>query len=198
MCFYRCILIIVSSMPAIPSAVGSRDPSWRCPFGGSSCAMAGNKPVRKSCHKQIRLRPAAATATTSKESQAALNAPDRWHAAVWRMVQVVPAGRVASYGDIARALGAPAHSRHVGKALRNLSPGNFEGRGTVPWWRVLNSSGCVSPRICDITASGSRSQQQNLLEAEGVEFVTQFGPPRLSNFAMIRWQFEDVLESGNV
>ena len=66
--------------------------------------------------------------------------------------QEVPVGRVVTYGDIAYALGSPAHARHVGKAFGELPPGppgNFEGRGPVlslslSLSPVLSVSPCLS------------------------------------------------------
>eukprot|EP00929_Paragymnodinium_shiwhaense_P065911 TRINITY_DN33017_c0_g2_i2.p2 TRINITY_DN33017_c0_g2~~TRINITY_DN33017_c0_g2_i2.p2 ORF type:complete len:201 (+),score=24.83 TRINITY_DN33017_c0_g2_i2:54-656(+) len=129
--------------------------------------------------------------------KASLRAPDRWHAAVWSKVQDVPEGHLSTYGDIARALGSPEHSRHVGKALGALAPhDDFEGRGQVPWWRIVNSSGRISHRGCDLTAQGSGSHQRNRLEAEGVEFgtaaATAFlgGGASIRGFAERRWEFD--------
>merc|ERR1712064_84871 len=105
--------------------------------------------------------------------------PDAWHAAVWQMVQEVPHGRV---------------SRHVGKALRSLRPGDFGGRGPVPWWRIVNSSGGVSFREGDIVSTGSTSEQQNLLIGEGVTFspAARAGS-RIRSFVDLRWSHSSSL-----
>lgn len=50
-------------------------------------------------------------------------------------VQMIPVGRVASYGDIGRLAGVGP--RYVGNVLRRYG-------SDVPWWRVTNASG-VSP-----------------------------------------------------
>ncbi|MDN5569673.1 MAG: MGMT family protein [Propionibacteriaceae bacterium] len=47
-------------------------------------------------------------------------------------VAMIPAGRVASYGDIGRVAGVGP--RRVGSILR-------EHGDEVPWWRVLSASG---------------------------------------------------------
>lgn len=78
-------------------------------------------------------------------------------AAVYRLVRRVPRGRVITYGGVARALGRPGAARAVGHAMRRCPPG-------VPWHRVVNARGGISPR-----GSGSGMLTQRLrLEAEGV------------------------------
>jgi methylated-DNA-protein-cysteine methyltransferase related protein len=89
------------------------------------------------------------------------------------VVRGVPAGRVASYGDVAAAAGRPGAARAVGRALRSLPDGS-----DVPWWRVINGRGVVS-----IPRSGlAAGLQRTLLEGEGIEFdeagrvdMTRFG-----------------------
>jgi len=51
---------------------------------------------------------------------------------VLRAVELVPTGRVATYGDIAAIVGIGP--RHVGNVLARWGHG-------VPWWRVTNSKG---------------------------------------------------------
>jgi len=54
---------------------------------------------------------------------------------IWKTVQAVPAGRVASYGQIADLAGLPGRARLVGKSL-GLAPANLK----LPWYRILRSS----------------------------------------------------------
>lgn len=55
---------------------------------------------------------------------------------IWLTVCAVPAGRIATYGDIAARAGMPGAARRVGAALRKLP------RGTaIPWHRIVNASG---------------------------------------------------------
>ncbi len=77
------------------------------------------------------------------------------------VIRKIPHGRVATYGQVAALAGLPRHARHVGAALRNL-----DDEGAVPWHRVVNASGRVSPRD-DPTCSAI---QRALLEQEGVRF----------------------------
>lgn len=83
------------------------------------------------------------------------------HAAFIAVIRGIPPGWVMSYGAIARAAGLPRHARHVGVALK-LHVGGDE----VPWWRVVNGEGRISPRGLD----GSDDLQRVLLEGEGVAF----------------------------
>lgn len=77
------------------------------------------------------------------------------------MVRRIPRGRVATYGQVAELAGLDGHARQVGYALHHLP-----AKSDVPWHRVLNARGEVSPR----TAGDSHELQRLLLEGEGVEF----------------------------
>ena len=68
----------------------------------------------------------------------------------------IPAGRVASYGQIARLIGLPACSRLVGRVLSQA-----ELYGDYPCYRALYHEGALV---------ASFAAQRELLEAEGVEF----------------------------
>ena len=79
----------------------------------------------------------------------------------YQQVRKLPRGRVASYGQIAELAGFEGHARQVGYALHAL-PAN----SGVPWHRVVNARGEISPR----SAGDSHELQRVLLEAEGVKF----------------------------
>ncbi|MCR9244231.1 MAG: MGMT family protein [bacterium] len=81
-----------------------------------------------------------------------------FHDQVHEVVHRVPAGMVASYGDVARALGSVNVARHVGWALAALPPGS-----DVPWWRIVDSKG----RLARPGTAAAR-RQMKLLLAEGV------------------------------
>ena len=85
---------------------------------------------------------------------------------VYLVVQQIPRGKVASYGQVAAILGAPRAARTVGWALASLRESNED---QVPWQRVINSQGRVSIR----NLRHGVEEQQTLLEAEGVEFDTR-------------------------
>lgn len=87
-----------------------------------------------------------------------LDSYDRIYAAVRR----IPPGRVATYGQIAVVAGLPRQPRLVGYAMHALPNGTG-----VPWHRVINAQGRVSPRS-DRGAGSVR--QRLLLESEGVRF----------------------------
>ena len=72
------------------------------------------------------------------------------------VVEEIPEGRVASYGQIARLIGRERNSRLVGKVL-SMS----EFYGDYPCHRVVNHAGRTAPGF---------TAQRNLLEAEGVRF----------------------------
>jgi methylated-DNA-protein-cysteine methyltransferase-like protein len=86
--------------------------------------------------------------------------------AVWALVRQIPAGKVSTYGQIAARIPVPPGvSAEDFKALRARWVGQAmaECPANVPWQRVINSEGKISPR------PGADLQRQ-LLEAEGVVF----------------------------
>ena len=84
--------------------------------------------------------------------------PSRY-ARIYALAREVPAGRVASYGQIARMAGCTA--RMAGYAMAALPAGS-----DVPWHRVINSQGSISAR----RGGGGEARQRRLLESEGVRF----------------------------
>lgn len=90
--------------------------------------------------------------------------------AVYRAVQEIPEGKVTSYGHIAKLIGTPQRPRQVGICLKHLphDPGARHHSGNVPWQRVINSKGVISPRS---QPSGARNQAA-VLQAEGVTVST--------------------------
>lgn len=91
---------------------------------------------------------------------------DEFYARVWDLVRQVPAGKVTTYGNIAKMLPPPRGveietykafgPRWVGGAMANCPE-------DVPWQRVINSKGEISQR------PGAGRQKELLLE-EGVVF----------------------------
>lgn len=79
---------------------------------------------------------------------------------VYWLVCRIPIGRVMTYGDIAVALGAPRGARVVGSALRRCPDPD-----TVPWQRVVNARGGISPR----NPEQQVRIQAKLLKQEGIE-----------------------------
>lgn len=95
---------------------------------------------------------------------------------VLAVVAAVPAGRVATYGQVADLAGAPGSARRVGRVLYGLRDREAE---VLPWQRVVNARGGISTYKI-----GSGELQRALLEAEGVIFTAD-GRIDLSRF---RWQ----------
>ncbi len=93
-------------------------------------------------------------------------ARDSFFLNVWKIVRMVPPGKVSTYGQIASYIPTPEgvlpddylanRARWVGHAMA-ASPGD------VPWQRVINAQGKISAR------QGAK-EQRKLLEAEGVVF----------------------------
>ncbi len=93
---------------------------------------------------------------------------------IYSVVRRIPAGKVATYGQVARLAELPGHARQVGYALAALS------RDDVPWQRVVNAKGEISPRAF----GGADELQRALLEEEGVEFTSS---GRI-DFKRFRWR----------
>lgn len=99
-----------------------------------------------------------------------------FRAQVLYWVSQIPAGKVATYGQIAALAGKPRAPRQVGGILRGLK--NSED---LPWYRVINAQGSISTyRV------GVGELQQHLLETEGIVFKA--GRCDLRRFA---WQATD-------
>jgi methylated-DNA-[protein]-cysteine S-methyltransferase len=82
---------------------------------------------------------------------------------VWALCRQVPAGKVTTYGEIARAIGTRAY-RAVGNALNKNPYGavNCRGREMVPCHRVVDANGHLHG-----FAHGLRKKAQ-LLKKEGI------------------------------
>ena len=74
-------------------------------------------------------------------------------------MQLIPLGKVASYGQIADLAGLPGRERLVGKSL-GFVPKNMD----VPWYRVLRSNG----QIAFPTGSEQSQKQTGFLQQEDV------------------------------
>jgi methylated-DNA-protein-cysteine methyltransferase-like protein len=77
---------------------------------------------------------------------------------VVRLIRDIPAGRVMTYGQIARHAGGPRGARQVVRILHAMS-----GRHGLPWHRVVNARGEVA-----IPDAVGRETQIGLLRREGV------------------------------
>jgi len=79
---------------------------------------------------------------------------------VIKEIKRIPAGRVASYGQIAALAGSPRAAITVGKILAGVSQ-----KENLPWQRVINSKGYISIVNMDYPAE----LQAKLLQSEGVK-----------------------------
>lgn len=88
----------------------------------------------------------------------------------------IPYGRVASYGQIARMIGAPRAARQVGWAMRRCPD-------DLPWQRVVMADG-------SITGGSYAELRRAKLEAEGVKFTTD----GRADMRACRWNGRDAAE----
>ena len=79
---------------------------------------------------------------------------------IYTIVRLIPAGQVSTYGDIASIVG-DCTARMVGYAMAAA-----DAHGDVPWHRVINAQGKISPR----GDGGGEVLQRARLEDEGLIF----------------------------
>jgi methylated-DNA-[protein]-cysteine S-methyltransferase len=90
---------------------------------------------------------------------------------VYELLLEIPAGKVSTYGDLAKSLGKPLASREIGRILgRNPNPIK------VPCHRIVNSDGTLGGYFY-----GS-NRKKELLEKEGISFSHK----TLNNFKDVR------------
>jgi O-6-methylguanine DNA methyltransferase len=90
---------------------------------------------------------------------------------VYNLLLKIPAGKVSTYGDLAKALGNPLASREIGRILgRNPNPIR------VPCHRIVMSDGKVGGY------SYGSDRKRELLEKEGISF----GNGIVSDFKTVR------------
>lgn len=76
--------------------------------------------------------------------------------AVYRVLANIPAGKLASYGQVADLAGLPKQARRVGRILSQLP------RDTrLPWYRVVNANGKIS---FPVNTEGYRRQLAHLVD----------------------------------
>ena len=105
------------------------------------------------------------------------SATDAWYASgpmqerIYLVVRQIPAGKVSTYGDIAAIVGE-CTARMVGYAMAAAND-------TVPWHRVINAQGKISPR----GDGGGEQIQRTRLEEEGIGFSSE----GKVNLRLVRW-----------
>lgn len=95
-------------------------------------------------------------------------------AAFYAIIKDIPAGKVATYGQIARLAGMPRRARTVGYAVAGCQD------PSVPCHRVVDRFGGTKAAF-DVCAPGT---QRALLEAEGVVFR----PDGTADLAQCQWR----------
>lgn len=81
---------------------------------------------------------------------------------VIEIIKSIPAGKVMTYGQIAKVAGSPRGARQVVRILHSMSANH-----NLPWHRVINMKGEIA--FSDEEAAYS---QRAMLEKEGVCFRT--------------------------
>jgi methylated-DNA-protein-cysteine methyltransferase-like protein len=81
---------------------------------------------------------------------------------IWQVVNSIPKGKVATYGQVAAIAGYPQHARLVGNVLKKLPKDT-----SLPWHRVINAQGKISFPV----DSEAYKRQRSLLEQEGIKFL---------------------------
>lgn len=80
---------------------------------------------------------------------------------ILKIVRQIPAGKVASYGQVAAYAGMPRGARMVGWTMAGM--GDFTD---FPWWRVVNNAGAITIKGIMLNA---KEVQKKMLVQEGVE-----------------------------
>ncbi|MCK5051910.1 MAG: MGMT family protein [Candidatus Cloacimonetes bacterium] len=80
---------------------------------------------------------------------------------VIKIIQKIPAGKVATYGQIASLAGNNKAARQISRILHSSS-----GKYDLPWHRVINSQGRISLRSGD-----GLEMQKAILESEGIQII---------------------------
>jgi methylated-DNA-[protein]-cysteine S-methyltransferase len=97
---------------------------------------------------------------------------DSFRDRVLRAVRRIPAGRVATYGDIAEHAGAPRAWRAVGTVMRECRD------AATPCHRVIAAGGALGGY------GGNVQFKRELLRAEGIDV----GLTRVRRFNEVRWR----------
>ena len=96
----------------------------------------------------------------------------QFKAAVYELARLIPKGRITTYGAIAKAVGFPNHSRHVGHAMGGCP-------NDVPAHRVVASCGILRVEAFRIR-----------LENEGIEIKNN----RIQDFKNLFWDPQSEIE----
>ena len=75
------------------------------------------------------------------------------------IIESIPRGKVATYGQIAEIAGLPRRARFVARVLSTSDDSEY-----LPWHRVIRADGRIAPRP-------SANEQIKRLQAEGIEVI---------------------------
>src|SRR5512133_930789 len=92
-----------------------------------------------------------------------MDSEPRLYDLIYAVIRQIPAGKVASYGQISRIVGR-CSAQMIGFALAAL--GKQPDAEDVPWQRVVNARGHISPHGYGF----GTNMQRVLLEEEGIVF----------------------------
>ena len=102
---------------------------------------------------------------------------------ILKLLALVPAGKVVSYGQLADLAGLPGRARLVGHTLRHLDT-RHQDTHPLPWHRVVASDGRISfPK----GSPGWLEQRQRLL-AEGITFKGKAISGQCVDMKQFQWQ----------
>lgn len=82
---------------------------------------------------------------------------------VIKIIQQIPAGKVMTYGQIAKVAGSPRAARQVVRILHSMSE-----KYKLPWHRVINSKGEIGLKDDELFMV-----QKLSLESEGIHFQSK-------------------------
>lgn len=97
--------------------------------------------------------------------------------AVYDVVETIPEGTVATYGQVAEMANFPGKAREVGVVMSRV-----QNEQHLPCHRIVNKTGMMSPEY----AFGGQEKQRKMLEKEGIRFKSN------GTVDMERFQFGNI------
>ena len=94
---------------------------------------------------------------------------------VIEIIKKIPAGKVATYGQIANLAGNNKAARQISRILHSSSE-----KYDLPWHRVINSQGKISLRSGD-----GFEMQKAMLESEGIQVIAD-------RIDLIKYKWENI------
>lgn len=95
---------------------------------------------------------------------------------ILQVVALIPYGKVATYGQIAKMAGLPKHARLVGRVLQQVEDKH------LPWYRVINSQGKISLSKLD-----ARRDNLQIVKLQAENIVVNAGK---INLKLYQWDGE--------